>query len=97
MNKSHVTRAMSPVRERQRRSIIQPRVGARNERLPWDCQKTNLNPNGVASPGPRWMQPFQGWGICLHGIPRVAAMPQPWAERWNPVGIRETATAGTAE
>ena len=82
--------------ERQRRSIIQPRVGATQERLPWDCRKENINPNGVASSGAWWMQPFQGW-MRRGPVPRVAAAPQPWAERRNPVGIQETATAWTAE
>src|SRR4051812_42492081 len=34
------------------------------------------------------MQLFQGCGIWGRG-PRVAAAPQPWANGWNPVGIRE--------
>ena len=82
-------------RERQRRSIIQPRVGATQERLPWDCQKKNINPNGVASSGAWWMQPFQGW-LRAGRVPRVARASQPWAERWNPVGIRETANHPSA-
>ena len=95
--RAHVRERQRPMREpqprgreRQRRSIIQPRVGATQERLPWDCQKKHINPNGVASSGARWMQPFQGW---LRGgrVPRVARSSQPWAGRWNPVGIRETA------
>ena len=85
-----VKRMREPIRERQRRSILQPRVGATQERLPWDHRKTNINPNGVASSGLRWMQPLQGW---LGGVrvPRVARASQPWAGRQNPVGIRETA------
>jgi hypothetical protein len=90
------TQAKEPICERQRRSIFQPKVGARHERLPWDREKKSTNPNGVESPGARWMQPFQGW---MRGgrVPRVARSSQPWAERWNPVGIQETVTAGTAE
>ena len=86
---------MPHVHERQRRSIIQPRVGATQERLPWDNRKKIINPNGVASSGARWMQPFQGW---MRGdrVPRVARASQPWADRWNPVGIREAATNPSA-
>lgn len=42
--------------ERQGRSSIQPGVGARHERLPWDSRKTIVNPNGVALPGERRAQ-----------------------------------------
>ena len=58
--------------------------------------QNDYNPNGVESSGALWTQPFQVWeraGL----VPRVAAAPGPWTGRWNPVGIRETATAGTAE
>ncbi len=77
--------------ERQRCSVIQPRVGARHERLPWDCGNKHINPNGVASFGRRCRtQPR--WGCMTEGDkPRVAALPQPWAQLRNPVGIQGTA------
>ncbi len=77
--------------ERQRCSVIQPRVGARHERRPWDCGNKHINPNGVASFGRRCRtQPR--WGCMTEGDkPRVAALPQPWAQLRNPVGIQGTA------
>jgi hypothetical protein len=58
-------------RERQRRSIIQPRVGA--QRLPWAIHERSINTNGVESNArhrgddhgfpsliARLIQPFQG-------------------------------------
>lgn len=91
-----VRQSPSHLVERQRRSIVQPRVGATQERLPWDNRKKIINPNGVAADARRWTQPLQGWSICGR-VPRVARASQPWAMGRNPVGIRETATAGNAE
>ena len=70
-----VRQVREPIHERQRRSILQPRVGATQERLPWDHRKTNINPNGVASSGPRWMQPLQGWLRGGRVLPRSTSDP----------------------
>lgn len=59
---------------------------------PGSTTQNNFNPNGVASSGGRKIQPFQGCSIAER-VPRVAAGPQPWAERWNPVGIQEGTNA----
>ena len=105
MKENRVMRATAPARERQRRSIIQPEPcpngaksfspGLARSAYPGSTPQNGFNPNGVASSGARWMQPFQGW---LRGgrVPRVARASQPWAERWNPVGIRETANHPSA-
>lgn len=37
------------------------------------------------------MQLFQSCRIASGCLPRVAATPQPWAERWNPYGIHDAA------
>ena len=53
--------AKHSIRESQRDSIIQPRVGA--ERLPWVVVQKIINPNGVGSPFPfhrDLIQPSQG-------------------------------------
>jgi hypothetical protein len=75
--------------ERRRCSITQPRVGARDERLPWECGgKTHAYPARVASPvSARRIQLFQSRRPSGRG-PRVARASQPWAERWNAVGVR---------
>ncbi|MBI4026767.1 MAG: hypothetical protein HY360_17420 [Verrucomicrobia bacterium] len=36
-------------------------------------------------------QPRWGWGSGGAGSPRIAAKPQPWAGKQNPVGIPGTA------
>ena len=77
--RAHVRERQSQTIERQRRSIIQPRVDTTQEHLPWDNRKENINPKGVASFSARSVQPFQGW---MRGgrVPRVARASQPWAE-----------------
>ena len=52
-----------------------------------------FNPNGVVSiRQPHGVQPFQGCDR-FDSEPKVARCAQPWADGWNPVGIR----AGTAQ
>lgn len=80
--------ALQPT-ERQRRSIIQPRVGA--QRLPWVCDRKFINPEGVEScPHAIWLQPFHGcdiFGLHTQGSLRGR---QPWADCLNAVGVPRT-------
>ena len=81
--------------ERQRRSIFQPRVGAK--RLPWVGDHKSINPEGVASRPPTFrLQPLQG---CGHLWPRTQGSlrcRQPWAECLNAVGVPGTVALGVA-
>src|SRR4051794_35261604 len=62
--------------QRQRRFVLQPRIGARNERLPWDLRTNDLNPNGVASAPPR-LALATPLGLARWGFfPRVARASQ---------------------
>jgi hypothetical protein len=73
--------------ERQRRSILQPRVAS--PELPWEYRHCRANPEGVASRRRfRAMQPRWGWEHFFRG-PRVGAPAsrQPWAVGWNAVGV----------
>ena len=91
--------------QRQRRFIVQPRVGARHERLPWDRRVARPEPSRVPpldAPSPRASQatePFQLSDIQgfagSSGRPRVGprASGQPWAGRWNAVGVAGAARA----
>jgi len=45
----------------------------------------------------RVMQPFQGWGVFVGGVPRVARSGQPWAGSFNPVGIVPWLCCGMAQ
>ena len=72
-------------KERQRRSILQPRVGA--QRLPWVGDRKSINPEGVASRRRTRIQPLQG---CVHFPSKTQGSPlrsQPWAEFSNAVGV----------
>ena len=74
--------------ERQRRSIIQPRV-ERNE-LPWVFRKKGNQPQrGCINPYvPHGFNPV-GVVVSANGIPRVGAPSsrQPWADGCNAVGV----------
>ena len=94
------------VRQRQRRCVRRPEPcpngatsispGLAQRAYLGSRSQNDLNPNGVGANARRWTQPLQGW-IRGRRVPRVARASQPWARLRNPVGIRETATAGTAE
>jgi hypothetical protein len=90
--------------QRQGRCVMQPKVGERNERLPWGPMPRVFQPQrGCVMPSrsdkgrchhstqPRW-----GWGWA-GPLPRVGlrASVQPWAERRFPVGerLRESVSA----
>ena len=75
---------------------IQPKVGATQERLPWVCMKNGDNPERVASAdricvSVTWnhRRDATPLGLLSTGgrVPRVARSSQPWAERWNAVGV----------
>ncbi len=64
--------------------------------LPWDhVPRNDQTPTGLRHQARGGRQPFQGW---LRGdrVPGLARASRPWAERQNPVGIRETANAPPA-
>jgi len=74
--------------ERQRRSIPQPRVAP--QALPWENgQRKFPTPTGLhqASLAHR-RNPYRVVEISRRD-PRVGALRQPWAERWNAVGVQK--------
>ena len=78
-------RAKSPFRERQRRSIIQPRV-ARNE-LPWEPGNKSKQPQRGCIPRPRSRAVRadgtpSGFMIILERKPRVAFAASRLRQRW---------------
>jgi hypothetical protein len=76
----------SQFKERQRRSIFQPRVGA--ARLPWVCNRKSINPEGVEShPRAMLLQPFQGCDIFGSHTQGSLRGRQPWADGLNAVGV----------
>ena len=73
--------------ERQRRSVLQPRVGAPAPTLGVRA-KYLPTPTGLR----HWVSPDQaatlsGLGIIRMRVPRVARASQPWAKGWNTVGV----------
>ena len=73
--------------QRQRRCVPKPRVGARNERLPWETVPICSQPQrGCGTTGESRRNP--GGVETVTGIaPKVARASQPWAGGRNPVGI----------
>jgi len=78
--------------ERQRRSILQPRVGVTQERLPWDLGK-NMSPTPTGLHHPDEKRNPVGVGRKTQPVPRVARPSQPWAEGRNAVGVLFPPTA----
>ena len=74
--------------ERQRRSVLQPRVGA--QRLPWVGRHKLNNPEGVAACRRTTLQPFQGCDILGSQTQGSLRGRQPWAECLNAVGVPRT-------
>ena len=77
----------SPRSQRQRRCGPKPRVGARNERLPWEGTFVAVQPQrGCGAGGGNRRNPVGVETVaCI--TPRVARSSQPWAGGRNPVGI----------
>jgi hypothetical protein len=96
--------SLAQFRQRQRRCVTKPRVGARHERLPWDAviivrqpqRGCGLVPIAGSSMTTK-AQPRWGW-IFSDDIPRVdrRASGQPWALGRFPVGEEDGATEGDA-
>jgi len=61
--------------------------GLRQGRYPGWAHKLIFNPNGVASAFERSASTPLGLTIKSDSAPRVVAALQPWAERWNAVGV----------
>ncbi len=81
-------RRLPTVPQSQRDCIIQPKVARRE--LPWvRYKKRGSTPTGLDQPrtNHRCYNPF-GVVDFVVGSPKVARSSQPWANRWNPVGIQ---------
>lgn len=77
--------------ERQRRSILQPWVGA--QRLPWASNDKSINPEGVEScPHTIRLKPFQGCDIVGPHTQGSLRCRQPWADGLNAVGVPQATT-----
>jgi len=93
ITKSASPRFITQRAQRQRRFILQPRVGARHERLPWEGVPMAHQPQRGCIPAaadadatPLGLDAF--FGRC----PRVARASQLWAGGWNAVGLRSHVT-----
>ena len=68
--------------------------GLARRAYPGSTFQDRFNPTGVAAFGRRRTQPRWGWASYRGRVPRVAALPQPWAGGRNPFGIRGTGHNG---
>ena len=81
------SRSLGRGSERQRRSVLQPRVGAPAPTLGVRA-KYLPTPTGLR----HWVSPDQaatpsGLMVIMMRVPRVARASQPWANGWNTVGV----------
>ena len=90
---ARLPRSLAQRAKRQRRFILQPRVGARHERLPWEGVPTAHRPQRGCIPTASGADATPlGLDAFFDRCPRVARASQPWAGGWNAVGVRSHVT-----
>jgi hypothetical protein len=78
---------LPPFPQRQRCCVPKPRVGARNERLPWETVPICSQPQRGCGSGEENRHNPGGVETFARMTPKVARSSQPWAGGRNPFGI----------